>query len=238
MARQDNDRRRAVVIGGSMGGLFIGNMLVRQGWQVDIYERIAGALNVRGAGIAGHADYGPILRACGIAEDGLAGVDVAGRTAYDGDGREIAFHPHPQYLTYWGLLHGLLRRAFPDAHYHAGVGLVDLTPGEPRARLRLSDGRSVEADLVVGADGIRSSVRAILAPEIVPQYGGYFAFRGLTPEARLSDEFRRDMMHRYIWMFPGDGQLNGYPMAGPTIRWRPGIASMPISGTGRSAAPR
>jgi len=92
--------RRAVIIGGSMGGLFIGNMLARRGWRVDIFERVTGPLNVRGAGIAGHDEYVPIMRACGIDRDRPPGIDVEGRTAYDSDGREIGFHPHSQYLTY------------------------------------------------------------------------------------------------------------------------------------------
>ncbi len=222
MASEANHQSRAVIIGGSMGGLFIGNMLVRQGWQVDIYERVDGALNVRGAGIAGHTDYVPILQACGIDKQRPVGVDVEGRTAYDAEGRQIAFHPHPQYLTYWGLFHTMLREVFPDANYHAGVELSGLTLGEPRSVVHLSDGRSIEADLVIGADGLRSSVRALLAPDVVPQYGGYFAFRGLTPEASLSPAFQRQMMQRYIWVFPGEGQFSGYPICGPDYAITPG----------------
>ena len=221
MTRREG-RRKAVIIGGSMGGLFIGNMLVRRGWLVDIYERVKGDLNVRGAGIAGHPEYGPIMRACGLPEVKPVGVEVAGRTAYDKTGREIGFHPHPQYLTYWGLVHAMVREAFPSEHYHAGVGCEGIEPGEPQSRVLLSDGRIGNADLGVGADGIRSSVRAILAPEIVSQYGGYFAFRGIAPERKLSAAFRAAMMQRYIWVFPGDGQFNGYPICGPDYSTEPG----------------
>jgi 2-polyprenyl-6-methoxyphenol hydroxylase-like FAD-dependent oxidoreductase len=48
-------QRKAVIAGGSVGGLFVGNMLMRQGWAVEIFERVAGGLESRGAGIAGHA---------------------------------------------------------------------------------------------------------------------------------------------------------------------------------------
>jgi 2-polyprenyl-6-methoxyphenol hydroxylase-like FAD-dependent oxidoreductase len=222
VAGRPQAKRRAIVVGGSMGGLFVGNMLIRQGWQVDVLERATGALNVRGAGIAGHTEYPPILAACGIAESRTVGIDVSGRTAYDRDGREIAYYAFPQYLTYWGLLHDLLRRAFPDAHYHAGIGLERLTPGTERSTVHLSDGRALEADLVVGADGLRSRVREILAPEVEPVYGGYFAFRGTAPEARLSPRFHAEMMSRYIWVFPGDGQFSGYPICGPDYSVEPG----------------
>lgn len=219
---RESMRRSAIIIGGSMGGLFIGNMLVRRGWQVDIFERVEGALNVRGAGIAGHAEYAPVMRACGLSDARPAGVEVEGRTAYDKEGRQIGFHPHPQYLTYWGLLHSMLLEAFPSAHYHAGVGFEALIAGQAQSQVRLSDGRIVAADLVIGADGIRSSVRAQLAPEVVPEYGGYFAFRGITAERRLSEAFRRELMQRYVWVFPHDGQFNGYPICGPDYSTRPG----------------
>ena len=43
--------RKAIIIGGSMGGLFAGNLLSRAGWQADIYERVPGPLSDRGTGI-------------------------------------------------------------------------------------------------------------------------------------------------------------------------------------------
>jgi 2-polyprenyl-6-methoxyphenol hydroxylase-like FAD-dependent oxidoreductase len=215
-------RRKAVIIGGSMGGLFIGNMLVRRDWDVDIYERASGQLNVRGAGIAGHPEYEPIMRACGIPNVKPVGIDVPGRTAYDATGRIIAYHPHPQYLTFWGSVHLMLLEAFPRQHYHSAVGFEGIEPGMPQSRIRLSDGTTVAADLVIGADGIRSSVRALLAPDVVPQYGGYFAFRGIAPERKLSAAFRGTMMDRYIWVFPGDGQFSGYPICGMDLSTEPG----------------
>ena len=47
--------RRALVIGGSMAGLFTGLLLARAGWQVDMFERIGAELSGRGAGIVTHA---------------------------------------------------------------------------------------------------------------------------------------------------------------------------------------
>ncbi len=214
--------RTAVVIGGSMGGLFIGNMLHRQGWDVTIFERAAEPLAQRGAGIAGHPELSPILRACGIDRDRINGVDVAGRSAYDATGRPLAYFAHPQYLTYWGLLHDTLRAAFPADRYRAGIGLEHLVPGTPQTTVTLSDGREIRADLVVAADGVRSRARALLAPHVQPRYAGYFAFRGMVPERDLSQAFRDTLFHRYVWIFPGDGQLNGYPICGPDYATAPG----------------
>ena len=47
----------AVIIGGSIAGLFAGILLRRQGWRVEIYERVPDALTSRGAGIATHDEH-------------------------------------------------------------------------------------------------------------------------------------------------------------------------------------
>ena len=71
----------AVVIGGSVGGLLIGNMLLRAGWRVDIFEKVSDSLASRGAGIARHPEMAPIMEAAGVTPDSFSGVEVEGRTA-------------------------------------------------------------------------------------------------------------------------------------------------------------
>ena len=75
--------RKAVVIGGSVGGLFIANMLLRQGWQVDVFERVGEGLASRGLGIARHGELVSILAAAGVREEGPPGIAVTGRSAFD-----------------------------------------------------------------------------------------------------------------------------------------------------------
>jgi 2-polyprenyl-6-methoxyphenol hydroxylase-like FAD-dependent oxidoreductase len=54
---------RAIIVGGSLGGLFAANML-RQvcGWDVDVYERVENDLAARGAGIATHDEMFEVMR--------------------------------------------------------------------------------------------------------------------------------------------------------------------------------
>lgn len=213
---------KAVIAGGSVGGLLIGNMLIRQGWQVDIFERAGGGLEARGAGIAGHVELTAVLQAIGVTNDRPVGIDVSGRIAFDCFGRELARVDYPQYLTSWNLIFNLLHSAFPTEHYHLGVELLDIYQSDEGAVAVLSNGQSIAADVVIGADGIRSRVRELLAPEIVPAYGGYVAWRGVIDEADLSPRFMTETFDKYSFCFPPGGQFIGYPLSGQDGSVAPG----------------
>jgi 2-polyprenyl-6-methoxyphenol hydroxylase-like FAD-dependent oxidoreductase len=205
---------KAVIAGGSVGGLFIGNMLLRQGWAVDIFERATSGLESRGAGIAGHTELTAILKTVGMSDERPPGIDVSGRVAFDRYGNKLSSFDYPQYLTSWSSLFNLLCAAFPHAHYHLGVELNELEQSGDGVVAHLSSGESVLADLVVGADGIRSRVRALLAPAIVPSYGGYVAWRGIMDEADLSAAFMAETFDQFSFCFPPGGQFIGYPLLG------------------------
>jgi 2-polyprenyl-6-methoxyphenol hydroxylase-like FAD-dependent oxidoreductase len=207
-------QRKAVIAGGSVGGLFVGNMLLRQGWAVEIFERVVGGLESRGAGIAGHAELTAILKTIGMSGDRPPGIDVSGRVAFDRHGNQLASFDYPQYLTSWSSLFNLLYAAFPPQRYHLGVELLDIRQTDDAAVALLSTGEQVAADLFVGADGIRSRVRGLLAPAIVPCYGGYVAWRGIMDETDLSAGFMAETFDRFSFCFPPGGQFIGYPLLG------------------------
>ena len=82
-------RRRAVVIGGSLGGLFAAGFLQELGWQVDVYERVADELAARGAGIGTHGALFDALRRLGVEIDERLGIRVSERICLDGQGNTV-----------------------------------------------------------------------------------------------------------------------------------------------------
>jgi 2-polyprenyl-6-methoxyphenol hydroxylase-like FAD-dependent oxidoreductase len=214
MGNPDNKQRRAVIIGGSVAGLFAGNMLMRRGWQVDIFERATETLASRGAGIAWHDEVQAVMAAAGVSDASPPGFLHDGRYGYDEQGNEIAFYRYPQFMASWARAYDPLRACFPDANYHQGAELVDINCDERRAAARFADGRQIEADLIVGADGFRSTVRALMAPQTELRYAGYVAWRGLIEEAELSAAFRAEMFEKFVLCFPPGSQFIGYPVPG------------------------
>jgi 2,6-dihydroxypyridine 3-monooxygenase len=86
----------------------------------------------------------------------------------------------------WNALFRLLYGALGSTPYHLGSQVVDFEVDSDEARVVLSDGRKAAADLVVFADGIASTGRALFAPRNEPAYAGYIVWRGCVPAADVA----------------------------------------------------
>lgn len=212
---------RAIIVGGSIGGLFTAAALLKAGWQVDVFERTEVELGGRGAGIVTHDILIDALRRVGANLDDL-GVEVATRVAFDKTGNRIAEMPYSQIVTSWDRIHQSLRRLIPADHHHLGRQVTGYTQTNGGVRAQWDGGQSDEVDLLVGADGFRSAIRAQMLPEVVPEYAGYVVWRALTPEADLTAQSRSDIFPTFTFYAPSGTQIIGYPIAGPGNDLRPG----------------
>ena len=205
---------RALVIGGSLGGLLAANLLHRQGWDVEVFEQSAEPLDGRGAGIITHPDLFAALEHIGIPVDDSIGVDIEGRITFDQRGAVLGTLDIKQCLTTWGRLHTLLLGAFPAERYHLGHACMRIEQDSASVTALFHNGHSAAGDLLIGADGIRSSVRGQLAPDSRPHYAGYIAWRGLVDENLLTPETHRDLFPKFAFSLAPREHMLGYPVAG------------------------
>src|SRR4029077_15106883 len=81
---------------------------------------------------------------------------------------------------------------------------------------------TVEADVLVGADGLRSTVRQQCLPDVAPLYAGYVAWRALLPESAIPPEIHRELFELMTFCLPPREACLGYPVAGPDNELRLG----------------
>ncbi len=210
-------KRKAIVIGGSLGGLFAGNMLKRTGWDVDIYERSKHDLDSRGGGIVLQPDVVEIMRQTGLDTASIdLGVKSSYRTVFRPDGSLLSQQFAPQTQTSWSLIYSSMKSVFGDAQYHRGKTLVAVTQDEAAKTVtaRFKDGSEATGDLLVGADGNGSSVRQLLWPNAHPSYAGYLAWRGLVPEDEIPGTARRSLHGDFGFANSTGSHILGYLVPG------------------------
>ncbi len=211
----------AAVIGGSIGGLFAAAALRQAGWTVRVFERASVPLSGRGAGIVTHPQLIEALKRVGADTSDL-GVQVHDRVVFDRQGARVSTLPYPQVVTSWDRMYQTLRRLIPDDDYHLGQAIRGYSEGADGVRVTFQSGASEDVDLLVGADGFRSAVRAQMLPEVQPAYSGYVVWRALALEPDLTPEVRDRIFDVFGMFLPTGTQIVGYPIAGENNDLRPG----------------
>ncbi len=205
---------RALVVGGSLGGLIAAHLLRSTGWDAVIFERNEEELASRGVGLGTHPQLIAILRRAGIAFDETMGIKVPKVVCLDRDGRIVVAQPTVRTMSGWARLYRALRDALPAQNYRLGKNLRRVEQDGTGVTAFFADGAREHGDLLVGADGIRSSVREQYLPQAQPVYAGYVAWRAVLDEDLVPPEIRREIFDLYTFCLPEGEQLLAYPVPG------------------------
>jgi 2-polyprenyl-6-methoxyphenol hydroxylase-like FAD-dependent oxidoreductase len=206
--------RRALIIGGSLGGLLAAHLLRRAGWHAVVFERNAEDLTGRGVGLGTHPQLITVLRRAGIAFDDTMGIKVPKVICLDRAGKIIAEQPTARTMSAWSRLYRALRSALPAQDYRRGKKLLRIEQDPDTVTAIFEDDGSEHGDVLVGADGIRSTVREQFLPQAQPVYAGYVAWRAVLDEACVPRQAHRDIFGLYTFCLPEGEQLLGYPVPG------------------------
>src|SRR5262245_37434813 len=207
-------QRRALIIGGSLGGLIAAHLLRAAGWDAVVFERNAEDLLSRGAGIGTHPHLIDVLRRAGIAFDDSMGVPVATALALDRDGKVALRQETVRMMSGWARLYRSLRAPLPADRYVLGHALERVEQDDAGVTAMFAGGARARGDLLVGADGIRSTVRAQYLPHAQPVYAGYVAWRAMVAAGDNPESIRAEIFECYAFCLPEGEQCLGYPVPG------------------------
>ena len=220
---------RIAVVGAGLGGLAAAACLMRAGFEVKVYEQ-APVLGEVGAGIQLSANATSVLRSLGLQSE-LDAVGVR-PLSYDfclfntaerlqgfalGDDHEARFGA-PYYQLHRADLHEILVRCVSGLSSNAielNKSCVGFEEGPDEVTLRFSDGSTATADLLVGADGIKSAVLEQLVGPQAPRFTGQSAWRIVVPANQLPEGFMEQRM--YIWVGPGKHAVTYYLRGGKLV---------------------
>jgi 2-polyprenyl-6-methoxyphenol hydroxylase-like FAD-dependent oxidoreductase len=169
-------------------------------------------LAARGAGIGTHTELVDVLARLGIRMDERLGVVIPDRICVDREGRELYRCRWAHTMSAWANVYRPLKDRFPAARYHFGKGFTGLVQDGERVTAFFDDGASAEGDLLIGADGLRSTVRTQLMPGVQPQYAGYVAWRSIVEEPLVPAASRAWLGEGYWFVLPKGEMFLCYPV--------------------------
>ncbi len=176
---------KVLVAGGSIGGLTTALLLRHLGIEVEVFERSNAALQERGTGIV----VLPITEKYLVerrSDHQRPSLELTDWSYVDRSGRLTHVSTDHFRFSGWNTIYRALLDAFGPECYHLDSEMVGFDRRDDGVTLHLGDGRRIEGDLLVCADGIASTARSILDPSARPTYAGYVAWRGVTREQDLS----------------------------------------------------
>jgi salicylate hydroxylase len=198
------------IVGGGISGLTLAASLLQKSISVQVFEQ-DNELREIGAGIAIAGNASRLLRRLGIDLADVANEPPTFELRSWRDGAPLWSHPLAQryrqdvgapFLTlHRATLQRLLAAAVPPEHIRLGHRLVRLSEEPDGVRLHFGNGNDVVARIVVGADGVQSTVRRYVCGDVAPRHSGEIGFRGVIPAEKAPD--LPDPVSLHIWCGPG-----------------------------------
>jgi 2-polyprenyl-6-methoxyphenol hydroxylase-like FAD-dependent oxidoreductase len=140
----------------------------------------------------------------------------------DAAGGVMAAIERPHLMAAWEHIYRVLREALPASCYQRGRSFTAFTQDRRGVVAHFGDGSVAEGDTLIGADGLRSTVRQLCLPAVAPLYAGYVAWRAVLPESALPPAIHRDLFATMTFCLPPGEQFVAYPITGPNGDLRPG----------------
>ncbi len=217
-----------IIAGGGIGGAATALALLNKGFDVDVYEQ-APELGEVGAGVqispnANRAlDYlgvfNDLARLSSDADDKVVRLWDSGKTfeMFDLGTEALDRYGYP-YLTVFRpdllqVLVDAVRRKKPNA-IHLGKKCTGFVQTRDGVGLRFEDGTEASGDVLIGADGVHSTIRASMFGSAPAEFSGMVAWRGITPMENLPERMKRS--RATVWVGP-NGHAVHYPLRGGEV---------------------
>jgi len=220
-----HNKNKILIAGGGIGGITALLALRQRGIDAELFEQAA-AFGQVGAGLQVSGNATKILRALGLGE-ALARVayypqgrdyrawDSGDRLYYTplGERAETRFGA-PYYTAHRADLLDVLLGGLGTQGFRLGCRIERFEQDDNSVTLHLADGSTATGDVLIGADGIHSTVRGQMFGTELPRYTGNVAWRGLVPAERVA---HLDVAG--VWMGPNRSIVQYYIAAGKTFNW-------------------
>ncbi|MGB6514753.1 MAG: FAD-dependent monooxygenase [Mycobacterium sp.] len=205
---------RAVVIGGSIGGLTAALLLRSIGFTVEVYERSSAPLNGRGSGIVLQPDT--VRWFTERSSQSLSDLNTSTRyVQYLNRDRGVDYREErAQRFTAWGTFYRALLADLGSEHYNLGEYASGFSQTEETVTVRFTGGRTATADLAVFADGTNSTARQRFDPHAALHYSGYVGWRGTHPLRSLSSSARAELRDAITFDVAANSHVVMYPIPG------------------------
>jgi salicylate hydroxylase len=213
------------IIGGGIGGVALAASLLQRGFEVRLFERAKGFGEV-GAGIQMTPNAVKVMKALGLLdrmlEAGFLPRALVGRNWRSGrenfrtpliDSCPVLYDA-PFIHIHRADLHHILASCVPENVPTFGINCTGVTQENGMAVASFSDGTQYEADLIVGADGVRSVVRAALFGEEAPRFTGHMCYRAVVPVGKVVDFVSPDSS---FWLGPNSHIVTYYVRGGAAV---------------------